>query len=172
MQIPVSDEIYTFGDFRLDVAEHLLTRAGAPVALKPKPFELLVVLVRRAGRIVSKEELLREVWREAFVEEANLSVNISVLRKALGCGKDGCKFIETVPKRGYRFTLEVVRVMPSLDAVSSTEVATGESYGAQVHPPPAAGSRQVQVKTRDEHAALNGAPVDDGRRGRGSLPTR
>ena len=95
--------IFQFGIFSLDDAERTLLRQGQPVALTPKAFDLLVVLVRNAGKLVSKDELLREVWPDSFVEEVNLSVNISALRKALGDDQEATKLIETVPKRGYRF---------------------------------------------------------------------
>jgi len=95
--------IFRFGDFTLAPSERLLLRAGQPVALTGKVFDLLVVLVRSKGRLVGKDELLREVWPGLVVEEVNLSVNISVLRKALADARDGNEWIETVPKRGYRF---------------------------------------------------------------------
>lgn len=101
---------YDFGPFRLDLAERLLTRAGKPVALSPKPFDTLLVLVRNSGRIVEKEELLKSVWPETFVEEATLAQNIFTLRKALG-GSEGEQYIQTVPKRGYRFVASVNEVM-------------------------------------------------------------
>jgi DNA-binding winged helix-turn-helix (wHTH) protein/TolB-like protein/Flp pilus assembly protein TadD len=85
-----------------------LLNSGAPVTLTPKAFDLLVVLVRRAGHLVLKDELLREVWLDTIVEEVNLSVNISALRKALGRGRAGNGMIETVPTRGYRFVEPVM----------------------------------------------------------------
>ena len=96
-------ESYEFDSFRLDPAEHRLLRDGEPVALEPKVLETLLVLVRRHGSLVAKEELMQAVWPDSFVEESNLTRNISVLRKALG----GSHFIETVPKRGYRFVGDV-----------------------------------------------------------------
>jgi DNA-binding winged helix-turn-helix (wHTH) protein/tetratricopeptide (TPR) repeat protein len=101
---------YDFGSFRLDLTERLLLRAGKAVALSPKPFDTLLVLVRNSGRIVEKEELLRSVWPETFVEEATLAQNIFTLRKALG-GSEGEQYIQTVPKRGYRFVASVTEVM-------------------------------------------------------------
>lgn len=95
--------LYDFGGFRLDPGQRLLLRRGEPVSLAPKAFELLVVLVESGGRLLSKDELMRQLWPDSFVEEANLTVNISALRKALGDTLDGQAFIETVPKYGYRF---------------------------------------------------------------------
>ena len=78
--------LYEFGPFRLDPAERLLLRDGQPVALTPKCFDLLVVLVEDNGHLLEKGELLKRLWPDQFVEEANLSFNISSLRKALGEG--------------------------------------------------------------------------------------
>lgn len=99
--------IYRFGAYRLDEAEHRLTRGGEPVSLTPKVFDTLVALVERAGRLVEKREMLRTVWPEAVVEEGNVAHNVSVLRKALGGGKTDQAYIETVPTRGYRFVADV-----------------------------------------------------------------
>lgn len=99
--------LYEFGSFRLDVAERLLLRDGEVVPLKPKAFDLLLAFLQQPGRLVEKETLLKAVWPDSFVEENNLTDNISRLRKALGEGENGQKFIETVPKRGYRFVAEV-----------------------------------------------------------------
>ena len=102
--------IYEFGPFRLDAAEHLLLRDGEAVPLTPKAFDLLLALVERHGHLLEKEELLKKVWPDTFVEEANLASNISHLRKALGGGENGERYIETVSKRGYRFVASVKKV--------------------------------------------------------------
>ncbi|RWD35662.1 tetratricopeptide repeat protein [Mesorhizobium sp.] len=99
---------FAFGDFLLIPEERLLLRRGEPVALTAKAFDLLVVLVRRAGHLVTKDELFDEVWPGTFVQETNLTVNISALRKALDDGRDGSRIIQTVPGRGYRFVAPVV----------------------------------------------------------------
>ena len=99
--------LYDFDRFRCDPREHLLSCNGKPVPLSPKSFEILLVLVRSNGRLVMKEELMRQVWPDSYVEEANLTVNISALRKALGETSSGQQYIETVPKRGYRFVAPV-----------------------------------------------------------------
>ena len=103
--------IFTFGDFRLDVAEARLTRRGTVIALAPKAFSMLVLLVEHAGELIEKEEILRVLWPDSFVEEANLTVHISALRKALATD-DNAQFIETVPKRGYRFSALVSTIEP------------------------------------------------------------
>jgi TolB-like protein/DNA-binding winged helix-turn-helix (wHTH) protein/Tfp pilus assembly protein PilF len=99
--------LYAFGPYRLDPPEHRLLRDGQAVPLPPKAFDLLVVLVSRAGSLVTKEQLLQEVWPGAFVEEANLSYTVSLLRKALGDEGEPYRYVETVPKSGYRFCARV-----------------------------------------------------------------
>ena len=96
-------QLYEFGPYRLIPAERLLLRDGEPVALTPKAFETLVALVERAGHLAEKDELLKVVWPDSFVEESNLAQNVFALRRALGESKKGKPYIETVPKRGYRF---------------------------------------------------------------------
>jgi DNA-binding winged helix-turn-helix (wHTH) protein/TolB-like protein/Tfp pilus assembly protein PilF len=101
--------LYEFGRFQLDPPERLLLCDGQPVALTPKAFDLLLALVDRSGHLVEKEELLRTVWPGALVEEGNLAVTISQLRKALNDDRGQHRYIETVSKRGYRFVAEVKR---------------------------------------------------------------
>lgn len=98
---------HTFGSFLLDPVERVLLRDGEPLALTPKSFETLLTLVENSGHIVAKDELLRRVWPGTFVEEATLAQNVFTLRKALGDSPEGHLYIETVPKRGYRFTARV-----------------------------------------------------------------
>jgi Tol biopolymer transport system component/DNA-binding winged helix-turn-helix (wHTH) protein len=99
--------LYEFGEFCLDATERRLLRRGQPVQLTPKALDTLLYLVNRSGRIVEKDELLRAVWPDTFVEEATLAQNIFTLRKALGQGRDTEQYIETIPKRGYRFSHSV-----------------------------------------------------------------
>ena len=101
---------YEFGLFRLNAAERLLARDGAAIPLTPKAFDLLLVLIAQPGHLLAKEELMQAVWSDAFVEETNLAWNISHLRKALGDGENGERYIETVPRRGYRFVGSVREV--------------------------------------------------------------
>src|SRR5205814_3472723 len=97
--------LYDFGAYRLDPAKRLLTRGGESVTLAPKTYELLLLLVQSEGRALSKRELMTALWPDTFVEEANLSFQITTLRKALGE-----EWVETVPKHGYRFTIPVTSV--------------------------------------------------------------
>jgi TolB-like protein/DNA-binding winged helix-turn-helix (wHTH) protein/Tfp pilus assembly protein PilF len=99
--------LYEFGPFRLEPAEHLLLRNGQAIPLAPKVFDTLLVLVQNNGHLVDKDELLRRVWPDTFVEEGNLTKNIFALRKILEGGRKGEKFIETIPKLGYRFVAPV-----------------------------------------------------------------
>ena len=100
-------KIYAFGDFRLDAAERALYRQNQLIALTPKAFETLLALIRHAGHIVSKEDLMQQVWPNTFVEEGNLNVHIFALRKVLAEADGNQIFIETIPRRGYRFRAEV-----------------------------------------------------------------
>ncbi|HEY2930275.1 MAG TPA: winged helix-turn-helix domain-containing tetratricopeptide repeat protein [Acidobacteriota bacterium] len=102
-----SGQFYQFGRFRLDIAGRLLLREGEIVMLPPKVVDTLLVLVQNAGRLVEKNELLKKVWPDAFVEEGSLARTISILRKALGDGVEGQEYILTIPKRGYRFVAPV-----------------------------------------------------------------
>ncbi len=101
---------YEFGRFQLDVGECQLLHDGVAVPLPPKVFEVLTVLVDRAGHLVEKDELLNLVWADTFVEEINIARIVHTLRRALGEDKNGNKFIETVAKKGYRFVAEVTKV--------------------------------------------------------------
>jgi len=105
---PEIKALYEFGKFRCDPRDHLLLYEGKQVSLAPKAFEILVALIQSGGRLLTKDELMRQVWPDSFVEEANLTVNISALRKALGEISGGQQHIETVPKRGYRFIAPVI----------------------------------------------------------------
>src|SRR5829696_2589696 len=99
---------YIFGTFVVDTREGVLLREGRPVQLTPKAFETLVALVEHSGHCLAKDELMRRVWPDSFVEENNLSQNISQLRRALHTeGADATQYIETVPRRGYRFNAAV-----------------------------------------------------------------
>lgn len=107
----VPPKTYDFGEFRLDAGEQILWRGDSVADVTPKAVEILLILVKNAGRIVSKEEIFTQVWADSFVEEANLTHHIFRLRKVLGNG-DGQEFIQTVPKRGYRFVAPVRETGP------------------------------------------------------------
>ena len=102
--------LYEFGAFRIDVEERLLLRDHDIVPLPPKAFDTLLLLVRNPGRALEKNTMMKELWPDVFVEEANLAQHISLLRKTLGEGPTEPKYIETIPRRGYRFLAKVVEV--------------------------------------------------------------
>ena len=131
-------ELYRFGEFTLDVQDRRLSRGSSTVPLAPKAHDLLVTLVRRAGRLVTRQELLDLVWPDAFVEEGILSVHVSGLRKALGESNGSHTYIETVPRSGYRFVapvaasltaelraLAVLPAQPAEPGVSADDTALG-----------------------------------------------
>src|ERR1700732_1365949 len=103
--------LYEFGPFRGDPEERLLFRGEEPVPLPPKAFETLLILVNRSERVVLKDDLMKTLWPDTFVEEANLSQNIFVLRKALGETAQDAHYIVTVPGRGYRFAQKTRQVL-------------------------------------------------------------
>jgi len=109
--------VYEFGPFRMDPDRQVLYRENQPVPIPPKAFETLLALVRRSREIVSKDELLKEVWPDSFVEESNLSQNIFLLRKALGDTAENRQYIVTLPGRGYRFAAQVRTVTEQGEAL-------------------------------------------------------
>ena len=110
-----------FGPFLIDVGERTLRRDGEPVPLTPKAFDVLVALLEKPGQLISKDELLQKVWPDTFVEESNLAYNIFALRKALGDTAENSRYIETVPKKGYRFRASVSPASPPRDAQPASE---------------------------------------------------
>ena len=102
-----SQPSYEFGPFSLNAGKRLLLRNGEPVALAPKVLETLLALIGNRERVVTKDELLRQVWGDTIVEEGGLTRNVSVLRRTLGEKPDEHHFIVTVPARGYRFVADV-----------------------------------------------------------------
>ena len=126
---------YRFKSFRLDVAERQLLNDEVAVPLEPKVFDVLVALVERAGHLVEKEELLRLVWTDSFVEEANVARIVHTLRKILGEDKNGNKFIETVPKKGYRFVAQVEEVRESAASKSTNGIQNSSTAAEKLSEP-------------------------------------
>ena len=110
---------YIFSEFCLDPARRLLTRSGEQIDLSPKAFDLLIALIENRGRVLSKDELLDRVWDGQFVEENNLAVQVSALRKAFGETSHDHKFIVTVPGKGYKFVAEIGSGGPEAVAVAN-----------------------------------------------------
>ncbi len=131
---------YEFGPFRLDPTEHTLLRGDQVVALTPKAFETLALLVQKSGHLVRKDELIESVWHDTVVEESNLNVIIHTLRKALGDDPRESKYIETVAKCGFRFVAEVRKAEEHEQTASaptngsgSVKVATQSSFAEQIN---------------------------------------
>ncbi|MDQ3668108.1 MAG: winged helix-turn-helix domain-containing protein, partial [Acidobacteriota bacterium] len=120
-----SKNSYHFGAYRLDASQRVLLRDGKPVSLTLKAFDTLMALVQKQGRVVEKDDLMKQVWPDACVEDSNLTQNIFTLRKVLG-ETAGLKYIETVPRRGYRFVAPVDEVFEA----SSTLAKTPDGYQA------------------------------------------
>src|ERR1700733_11442195 len=123
--------LYEFGPFRLDVRQRLLLRDGQPIPIQPKAFETLFVLVRNSEKVVLKDDLLKAVWPDTFVEESNLSQNIFVLRKALGDSVGANRYIVTIPGRGYRFAEKVQLVGEEASRAEVGEPAAKEGASEQ-----------------------------------------
>src|SRR6266496_6629682 len=150
---------YEFGPFCLDPAEQTLLREGRPIPLRPKVFDILLILIENHGHLVDKEQLMSSVWTEKFVEEGNINKNISMLRQALGEGDSGYKFIETVPKRGYRFVADVRQVNDNKDTglpidsrapsrvVSAEEDRSSDSQQSHEYPTSPWGSTQARTQS-------------------------
>ena len=107
MDIAAEHKVYEFDDFRIDVAHLMLYHRGTEIAMVPKAVETLLALIERRGKIVSKDELLEAVWPDTVVEESNLFLYLSLLRKTLGTHQDGSPYVETLRRRGYRFNGDV-----------------------------------------------------------------
>src|SRR5437867_2899809 len=129
-----SPPVYEFGPFRLDQAERLLSRNGEPVSLTPKVFDTLLLLIQNAGHLVEKEELMKAIWPDSFVEEANLNRSISTLRRALGEAPNEPRYIETVPKRGYRFIAAVTESETADLAGLQTEIEDSNQAAGNLKP--------------------------------------
>jgi DNA-binding winged helix-turn-helix (wHTH) protein/Tol biopolymer transport system component len=127
-----SRHLFEFGRFRLDRTERFLFHDGAAVPLSPRLFDTLLVLLENRGHVVQKNDLMQKVWNDVAVEENNLTQSISALRKILGDNLDGPKFIETIPKRGYRFVApveEVTEEEPRDDRRAVTKLSGREHRG-------------------------------------------
>ena len=140
-----SDQIFEFGPFVLDPLAQTLVRDGREIALAPKAFAVLLMLVRNAGRAVKKDEIIGEVWPDVFVEEQNVSLNVYLARKAVGDDADNPRYIATVARRGYRFVAPVVKkdraaswpvaeVVTSATQFDTTPQTTGDANSSAAKP--------------------------------------
>ena len=145
-----SPELHEFGSFRLEPAERKLMRGNEVVVLTPKAFDTLVLLVRNSGHLLEKDELIRMLWPDSFVEEGNLSNNIFLLRKALG---EDSPFIETVPKRGYRFVGAVRQLPPAVGPRQEKPADGHHELGSELSidqrlPEPVVAAASTKVRAR------------------------
>jgi len=139
--IEQTSQFYEFGRFRVRADERVLRRGEELVSLTPKAFDILLALLENEGRIVNKDDLMKKVWPNTFVEEGNLTQNVSLLRKALGESATGPQFIETVPRRGYRFVAPVNRGFGNGQSRESVSAPAPETNGDAIsisETPPAA----------------------------------
>jgi DNA-binding winged helix-turn-helix (wHTH) protein/TolB-like protein len=149
---------YEFGRFRLDAAERVLLRDRELVPLTPKVFDILLALVEHGGHIVEKDDLMKRVWPDSFVEEGNLTQNVSLLRKALGENPGGSQFIETIARRGYRFvaTVKEARDDGQDHARATAAVSTAGSMAVEAGATLATATREL-VDTGFDESAQNGS---------------
>src|SRR5260370_41225914 len=161
----MSDNLsYEFDSFRLVPDERQLLRDGQRVMVPPKAFETLVILVENSGHAVKKEDLIRTLWPEAFVEESNLNHYVSILRKALSDGTNGERYIETVQKYGYRFTAEVRELRDETSALlvhkhTRTHVVVREEESESLKKGSMAQTAVGGKTTRARRAAILASPV-------------
>ena len=139
--------VYEFGPYLLDLAARLLLKQGEKVTIPPKAFDILVALIENRGRMLEKEELMQIIWPNTFVEQANLAVTISLVRKALGERPCGGQYIETLPRRGYRFAAPVREVSDV-----SSDVGFDESFAYAK-----AGQKKIDA-AKPSHAFIRNAP--------------
>lgn len=122
----LTDHCYRFGEFTLDAGQKVLLRQGKPLLLAPKVVETLLTLVQNSGRIIEKKELMMRLWPDTFVEESNLTYTIVQLRKTLGDDARHPRYIETIPKRGYRFIVDVEENKPTSETIYAEQVEREE----------------------------------------------
>jgi len=144
----LASSLYAFGEFRVDVQNRVLCRGEDPIALTPKAFELLLLLIQHSGEVLSKDELMQTMWPDSFVEESNLTQTVFMLRKALG-ETSRQRYVLTVQGRGYRFAPEVKSIPANGDSwdTSSTSVIHRDDS------PTVNGQRDRARRTR-KHAVL------------------
>ncbi len=151
--------LYEFESFQLDAASRTLLRDGEPSPLAPKAFDLLLALIEGRGRVLEKEHLMKRVWPDTFVDEANIAVTVSALRKALGRRPGGGQYIETVPKRGYRFAASVQEVTADAEGpqeastASIEEVGSPETNGWEVRQVTASSGADASAEDIEQHVS-------------------
>ena len=144
--LPMPRIIYEFGPFCLDIHRHALSRSGQPVSLPPKAFEILLLLLENRNNLLSKTDLLSRIWPDAVVEENNLAQHVSLLRKTLGENREMPRYIETVPRVGYRFIGEV-RVVETGHANGDViaAICAGKPSGNDIALRPRRGTNRIPI---------------------------
>src|SRR5215468_1510709 len=148
-------QYYEFGPFRLTTGDHRLYRNGEVILLPPKEFDLLLLLVQNPGQVMNRESLIKALWPDTVVEEANLNVHISALRKALDERSGEQHYIETLPRLGYRFIAPVTEVMGTA-AISSVspDLAENGSGGLNLNAAPTVNNRAADWHSRHRWVAI------------------
>jgi len=155
---------FEFGPYRVDSEDRLLLREGNVVPLPPKIFDILLAFVQRSGRVLDKDELMQQVWPDTFVEEGNLARNVSTLRRILGESSEGNQYIETIPRRGYRFNAKVRELSDGTVVVRERSRVTIEQEDetdglAEI----AAEQTPVAIEVMDESRRVAGAQLQPAR---------
>src|SRR6185436_9772334 len=158
MSLP-EKRLYEFGPFHLDVHQHVLLRDREIVPLAPKALDLLIALVEQSGHVLSKDELLKQVWPDTIVEEANLSHHVFTLRKALEDDKNGAKYIETIPRRGYRFVANVTAVGAETDDLVVAEHTRSRIVIEQSEMPESGAGGEVEQASRTDALEQGSDPL-------------
>jgi len=146
--LSLTSSLYAFGEFRVDAQNRTLWRGEEPVALTPKAFEVLLLLIEHSGQVVSKDELMKTVWPDSFVEESNLTQTVFMLRKALGEGSNQ-RYILTIQGRGYRFVSEVKSVPGNEHVGEASSTSVIPSDDSQI-----VGGKQRPARRIRTHAVL------------------
>jgi DNA-binding winged helix-turn-helix (wHTH) protein/Tol biopolymer transport system component len=153
---------YEFGPYRIDPNRNLLLRGGEPIPLTSKAFEVLLVLVEQGDQTISKDQLMRKLWPDTFVEEANLTKHISMVRKALGETAQDHRYILTLPGRGYRFAEKVLTI--SDEEADLASIFEGESLVVESHSRMTVVSDEESFPEVDQAATVTEAPRKRGTR--------
>ena len=156
---PERNQVYQFGPFRLDAIRRVLTRDDESVALAPKAFEILLALVENRARVVDKADLIRRVWPDSFVEEINLTVQISTLRKMLGESPDDHRYIVTIPRKGYSFVANVSLVDNAEPSTKPADEPKLESAEAVPHKSEADELSATPIAGAAESESAEASPV-------------
>ena len=156
MPRPQNKRFYMFGAFRIDVTERVLFGEKGAISLTPKAFDTLLFLVENNNHTLGKQELIETIWPDSFVEENNLAQNISILRKALGQTSEGQDYIQTVPKRGYRFAAEVKEELEEEASLVVRETTRARVVVEEEFDEPTTVTKELEFKIPETQYARSG----------------